>query len=190
MELLLPKEPCPLACVVFYHAQRAMKNLKQTWSDVEKVTLKAGEETIVGEVDIAKYLCTKLNLPIYPEPHRAEIDKILSEYPSYNPHDLQVYLAYRTYLVGHTCTVADIAVYTQLPGFPPAFFRVQRWVNLMSSDPFIKRFQFGFCFVPLSALLFRPCVITNFFIQGAHVSCDSITFLFQFMQFHDVSFTR
>lgn len=140
MELVLSKDPCPLASVVFYHAQRAMKNLKQTASDAETVTLKAGEETITGEVEIAKYLCTKLNLPIYPEAHRAEIDKILSEYPSYNPHDLQCYLAFRTYLVGHTLTVADIAVYGQLPNYPAAFFRVQRWANLMGNDPFIKRF--------------------------------------------------
>jgi len=72
MELVVPgSDPCPLASIVLYHAQRAMKNLKRTIGDVTQATLKAGETTVTGEVEIAKHICTTLNLPIYPEAERA-----------------------------------------------------------------------------------------------------------------------
>ncbi|KAH0793273.1 glutamyl-tRNA synthetase [Histomonas meleagridis] len=136
------EHPSQLVSVVFYYAQRAT-SIKLINGNVEESTLKIPNgEPIVGDSNIASYLCSTLNLPIYPEAHRAEIDQYLSDYPSYQIGIINNLLTYRSFLVGDVFTVADIAVYSCLPAtIPQGLFRLKRWANFISIQDTIKRFK-------------------------------------------------
>lgn len=141
MELLIPNnDPAELVSIVFYYAQSSGQ-VKQRNDNVEQVTLKVPDQPdVVGDVDVALYLCRSLNLEIYPEPLREEIDKIVNEYPSYMFGPINQYLSFRTYFVGNVFTLADIAVFAAVHNIPDSLFRLQRWSNLVSQQPRVKRF--------------------------------------------------
>lgn len=136
--------PSQLVSVIFYCAQRvASKSVKLVKGDVEESTLKLPDsDPIVGDANVASYLCQAFSLPLYPEAHREEIDKYLSSYPQYNVGVINSLLTYRTFLVGDVFTAADVAVYSALPEqLPPALFRVKRWADLIAVQDLVKRFK-------------------------------------------------
>ncbi|OHT03812.1 putative glutamate--tRNA ligase, cytoplasmic [Tritrichomonas foetus] len=142
MELIIsPADTAQLASIVFYYAQRTGK-VKLVNQEIATPTLKIPDQNPVeGEGAIALYLCQTLNLPIYPEAHRAEIDKIVNDYPNYNAGELNNYFAFRSYAVGSEFTVADIAIYSALSSIiVPGIFRLHRWANLVSQQAMVKRF--------------------------------------------------
>ena len=143
MELKVPaSSKSALAQIVFFCAQPKVKGSKISKVEEEEVTLIDGPDTIVGEAQIALYLCNKFNLPIYPQEQRSEIDLFVNDYPHYIVPLLNNYLTYRTYIVGHSFTVADIATYSGLidTTIEPKFSRVLRWISIVNSQPFVKRF--------------------------------------------------
>lgn len=141
MELLIPKnDPAELVSIVYYYAQSAGQ-IKSRNDDVEQVTLKVPEQPdVVGDVEVALYLCRSLNLEIYPEPLREEIDKIVNEYPNYMYGPVNIYLSFRTFFVGNVFTVADIAVFSAIQHIPDSLFRIQRWANLVAQQARVKRY--------------------------------------------------
>ena len=140
MEFICPADAtlCPLASIVFYYAQKATK-IKQTKKG-EECILKDGETEVKGEKEIALYLCKNLNLPIYPEEGRDEIDAFVEDYPNANVGLLNNYLTFRTFLVGETFTVADIAIWAAAKNIPEALYRVNRWASTIAKEPNVKRF--------------------------------------------------
>ena len=141
MEFICPSDAtkCPLATIVFFYAQRATK-IKQTKTG-EECILKDGENTVTGETEVALYLCQKLQLPIYPEQDREEIDAFVNDYPSSNPGLLENYLQFRTFIVGNTFTAADIAVYASLHNVPEKLYKVNRWLSTVKAEANIKRYE-------------------------------------------------
>lgn len=141
MELAInPNAQAQLVEIVFYYAQSS-KKVKMTKKDVEQPTLTVeGQEPIVGDVDIALYLCRSLDLEIYPDNFREEIDNIVRDYPNYQIGIFNNYLTFRTYMIGNVFTVADIAVFSCLHNLPDALFRIKRWADLVSQKPHVKRY--------------------------------------------------
>jgi glutamyl/glutaminyl-tRNA synthetase len=140
MEILVaPDDPFPLGSLVFFHAQRGTR-IKLTRTATPEPTLKGADTEIKGELAIANHLSSTLNLSIYPEALRPQIDIIVSTYPRFNPRNLDQYLTYRTYLAGFELTLADLAVFTAIPNPPKDLARLNRWHDLISTDPTVKRF--------------------------------------------------
>ena len=141
MEFICPADPAqyPLAAIVFFYAQKATK-IKQTKTG-EECILKDGDKEIKGEKEIALYFCQTLNLPIYPEEGRDEIEAFVNDYPNTNPAMLEGYLSFRTFIVGHAFTVADIAVFASLKAVPEKLYKLNRWYSTVTAEPNIKRFQ-------------------------------------------------
>ena len=140
MELVVnPNQPNQLAITVSYFTQGKVKVVKQD-SAAQPILKVPNQPQVEGEVQIALHLCQAFNLPIYPEAHRQEIDKIVADYPHYNIGELNRYLTFRTYLVGDVFTVADIAVHATVDGVAENLFRIHRWANLIEQQAMVKRF--------------------------------------------------
>jgi len=143
MELKIPTTGnSALAQITFFYAQSKVKGSHVTKVEATEVVLIDNGETITGEPRIALYLCNKFNLPIYPEAQRADIDAFVNDYPHYIVSSLNNYLTFRTYIIGHQFTIADIATWAGLHETPidPKFHRVIRWMSAVTAEPFVKRY--------------------------------------------------
>ncbi|EAY01944.1 hypothetical protein TVAG_047990 [Trichomonas vaginalis G3] len=136
MEFVCPAKTAaaPLANITFYFAQKAAK-IKVSRTG-ESVVLTDGDNKIEGEIAVALHLAKALNLPIYPEAHRAEIDAHVNLYPKVQDGLLQKDFAF---VVGNEFTLADIAVYAaiQKSGLEVS----NNWYNTVAANPMIKRYH-------------------------------------------------
>lgn len=142
MELHVTKGKAPISTIAFYYAQAAKAKIKLFEDDTAEPHLVIPDASPVdGDVAIAKHLATSLNLAIYPEELRGQIDPFLEDYPKYNMHSLEVYLTYRTFIIGHAITLADLAVFGSIKALPPNFVHLKRWKNTILAEPFVKRYE-------------------------------------------------
>jgi len=115
--------------------------LKNTKADIEEPVLIDEGVEIKGQIQISLHLCRKLNLPIYPEELRAQIDLFVGDFPHYNIAALNNYLTFRTFMLGHVVTLADYVVWAAInENINNKLFRLARWSETIKADPFVKRY--------------------------------------------------
>lgn len=135
MEFVCPAETAaaPLANITFFFAQKAAK-IKVTRTG-ENVVFTDGDTKVEGEIAVALHLAKSLNLPIYPEALRAEIDAHVNAYPNVQDGLLAKDFAF---VVGNEFTLADIAVFAAVNKSNTAVSN--NWYTTVTANPMIKRY--------------------------------------------------
>lgn len=144
MTLLVPKNNNkPFALFVIDYITKNQKvKFKKTSSETEDLSFTdEKDEKINGDLEIAKNLCIKYSLSLYPEGKREEIDLFLNMFPTYQTSSLEEYLTFRTFIVGYEFTLADLAVWFSIRlnrGLPT---RCSRFVVSIGDLDVIKYFS-------------------------------------------------